>query len=77
MPRQSEIGFTPEQLSLLKEIHEKARQMEHIKNTGKVHDVIALIEELSNQYIDIIYFIEKATDLFFPEYEITAKEREP
>jgi hypothetical protein len=77
MPQQSEIGFTPEQLSLLKEIHEKARQMEHIKNEGKAHSIIALIEELSNHYIDIIYFLEKANLLFMPDYEITAKEREP
>jgi hypothetical protein len=77
MPTQEEIGFTPEQLSLLKEIHEKARQMEHIKNDGKVHSVIALIEELSNPYIDIIYFLEKANLLFMPEYEITAEEKQP
>jgi predicted nucleotidyltransferase len=77
MPTQREIGFTPEQIRLLQEIRQKARQMEHIKNDGKVHAVIALIEELSNSYIDIIYFLEKANLLFMPEYEITAKEKEP
>jgi hypothetical protein len=64
MPRQSEIGFTPEQIKLLAVIHILADRMEDIKNSGKVHAVIALIQELTRPYIDIYYFIEKAGKLF-------------
>jgi len=64
MPRQNEIDFTFNQIKLLKQIHQLARQMEALGNSGRVHAVIALLEELSNEYIDIIYFVEKANLLF-------------
>ena len=64
MPRQSELGFTSTQIILLEQIHVLAREMEKLGNSGRVHAVIALLEELSNEYIDIIYFLEKANLLF-------------
>ena len=75
MPRQNEIGFTDEQLKILKNIHVLARQMEQIKNMGKVRAVISLIEELSNDFIDVLYFIEKA-NMLFDEYKITLENYE-
>ena len=67
------IGLKPEQLERLKKINELATEMEHIKNEGQVHGLVALLEELSNGYcIDIVYFVEKANFLF-PEYRIRAE----
>ena len=74
MPMQSDIGFTKEQISLLREIHALARDMEKIKNSEKVHSVIAMIEELSNEYLDVVYLVEKLNLLFAEEgYEIKVK----
>lgn len=73
MPAQEEIGFTREQLELLKRIHLLARRMEDIKNSGKCHCVIALIEELSNSYIDLHYILEKL-NLLFDDVMISAED---
>jgi len=74
MPMQSDIGFTKEQINLLREIHALARDMEKIKNSEKVHSVIAMIEELSNEYLDVVYLVEKLNLLFAEEgYEIKVK----
>lgn len=59
-----EIGLTEEQKQLLNDIHILARRMETIKNTGKVHALIVLLEELSCHYIDPIYIREKLNILF-------------
>ena len=67
MPMQSDIGFTKEQINLLREIHALARDMEKIKNSEKVHSVIAMIEELSNEYLDVVYLVEKLNLLFAEE----------
>ena len=64
MPHIRDIPFTSEQRELLQQIHELARKMERIKNTGKVHAVIALIEELSADYIAESYLLEKINLLF-------------
>lgn len=58
------IEFEPEQLELLVRIHILANKMETIKNNGKVHAVIALLEELSRAYIDSFYLCEKLNLLF-------------
>lgn len=64
MPHVRDVPFTAEQRELLRQIHELARKMERIKNTGKVHAVIALIEELSADYIAESYLMEKINLLF-------------
>jgi len=64
MPMIHEIGFEPEQIKLLEEIHKLACAMEKIKNRGKVHAVVALLEELSSEYIDLNYCVEKLNLLY-------------
>jgi len=62
--RRDEVGFTLVQLKLLQEIHGLAKQMERIRNEGRVHAVIAMIEELSESYISPSYLVEKMNLLF-------------
>jgi hypothetical protein len=61
------VGFedmTAEQKQIASEIHEKARQMERIKNIGMGHARIAMIEELTKEPTSIDYMIEKMERLF-------------
>lgn len=72
MPHISELGFTPTQLDILQQIHSLSRQLEHIKNTGRVHAVIAILSELSADYIALPYLLEKLS-LLFPDYKFSAE----
>jgi hypothetical protein len=67
MERKGLIGFkdlTPEQVKIAKEIHERARSMEYINNSGYAHPRIAMIEELTKEPTSIEYMIEKMQMLF-------------
>ena len=60
----TELGFTDEQLKILQEIYQKAKKLEELDNTGKKKLIIAIIEGISNGYIDLKYIIEKLELLF-------------
>lgn len=60
----SEVNLTEEQRKILKEIHQKLREMEAINNTGKARHLIGLLEELTDGSMAVSYIREKLTGLF-------------
>jgi len=56
--------LTPEQTEIAKRIHELARKMEEINNSGYAHPRIAMIEELTKEPTAIDYMLEKMERLF-------------